>query len=120
MRVFVKRVVDDTVYGYEVEEKRVDRVAIGAAFGGLWVWILRGEVEPLVFIGGKAGKEVIDEGWNGFVVWVVSYTTLVIGMVKVVEVIFWVGSWLFCCYWRRRGEAEGDGVVDYVTSDDQV
>jgi len=119
MRVFVKPVVDDTVYGVEVREGRADRVAIGVAFSSLWLWMLRGKVEPLVLAAGKGGLLDGFAGWEGFVLWLVSYSTVVNGMVRVVEVIFWVGSslfWFLCC----RGEEDVGPLAHDPRTDDVV
>lgn len=111
MRVFVKPVVDNTVYGQvevevEVEEGRAQRPVIGAAFGGLWLWMLRDEVEPMVMVAGEGGLFFMGgwKGWDRFVLWTVSYSTVVIGMVRVVEMVFMVGTYfsLFCL----RGKAD--------------
>ncbi|XXG80486.1 hypothetical protein AAC387_Pa09g1338 [Persea americana] len=46
-RVIVRPIVDDTIYGVKKEETSAERVAMGAAFGALWWWRLRFEVEVL-------------------------------------------------------------------------
>jgi len=71
MRVFVKPVADKKVYRVAVGEGRVDRVAIRVAFGNLGHWMLRDEVKSLVSAAGKGGFA----GWDGFVLWLVSYST---------------------------------------------
>lgn len=109
----MKPVVDDTVYGMEVEEARADRVAIEVAFGGLWLWMLRDEAEPLVAAAGKGGLLGGSGEWGGFVLWLVGYSTVVIGMVRVAGRVFWVGSLpllFLCCR-----DIDPDSSTDEVT-----
>lgn len=102
----MKPVVDETVYGTEVEASRADRLAIGVAFGGMWLWMMMDEVEPLVAAASKGGL-------------LVGYTTVVIGMVRVVEIVFWVGSHLLL-FLGCRGEASVSPVNSDPSTDDVV
>ncbi|KAG0501013.1 hypothetical protein HPP92_001085 [Vanilla planifolia] len=87
-RMFVKPVVDDTVFGDAMEEKMIEKFVITAAFGGLWLWLLRQELEPLVLAAGRGGlRKAVT--WSGFHLWLVSFATVLIGTVRVAQVLFW-------------------------------
>ncbi|KAI3679095.1 hypothetical protein L6452_38403 [Arctium lappa] len=85
-RVIVKPVVDDTMFGFEVEERWVDRVVMGVSLGGLWWWRLRDEVESLVRV-----VEVAEMGAVEVMGWWLYYVVVMIGMVRVVKGLIWFG-----------------------------
>ncbi|KAK9147043.1 hypothetical protein Sjap_006946 [Stephania japonica] len=49
-RVFVRPVVDDTIFGSVMNERWVERAVISASYGGLWWWKLREEAEGLLLM----------------------------------------------------------------------
>lgn len=83
-RVVVKPAVDDAAAMTAAGERWVDRAAMGAAFGGLWWWKVRGEVVK-VSRDGLMGMEVVD-----LLCWSVYWAILVIGFVRLVKVPFWI------------------------------
>ncbi|CAK9152896.1 unnamed protein product [Ilex paraguariensis] len=104
-RTVVKRVVDDTVFGFAREERWVERVAMGASFGVLWWWRLRGEVESLVVVAEVKRELLMGVGVADFVSWWLYYLTVMIGMVRLVKGLIWLGM-IFLC--RRVEGSLGD------------
>ncbi|XP_076892918.1 uncharacterized protein LOC143544796 [Bidens hawaiensis] len=86
-RTIVKPVVDDTMFGFEVEERWVERVVMGCSLGGLWWWRLRNEVESLVVvIEMKSEVGVVD-----LMGWWLYYLVVTIGIVRVIKCLIWFG-----------------------------
>lgn len=95
-RAVVRPVVDDTVYG----EAGVGAVRQwpekAAAYGGLWWWRLRYEVDSMVIVP-RAKKELsMGVGVVDFVGWWLYYLTVTIGMVRFVKGLLRVASLLLC------------------------
>ncbi|KAK8934087.1 hypothetical protein KSP39_PZI014538 [Platanthera zijinensis] len=111
--IFVKPVVDDTVYGEEREERGVDEVLAAVAFGVMWLWMLRMEMEPLMLYAGNesSGKETM--GLNGFPLWLLSLTVAMTGILRVVDVLFRTKKALFQIRWLREK-------LDEASTEDKV
>ncbi|KAH0765785.1 hypothetical protein KY285_001656 [Solanum tuberosum] len=88
--IFVKPVVDDTVFGILRENKWIEKAALAMSFGGLWWWRLRDEVEFLVVVVEKKRDLLISIGLADFVGWWLYYLTVTIGMIKIVKSLVWV------------------------------
>ncbi|KAL4558905.1 hypothetical protein LXL04_037110 [Taraxacum kok-saghyz] len=90
-RTIVKPVVDDTVFGFEVEEGWVERVVMGISLGGLWWWRLRDEVESLVVATEMKREMEVGVGVVDFMGWWLYYLVVTIGMVRVLKGVIWFG-----------------------------
>ncbi|KVH94502.1 uncharacterized protein LOC112517796 [Cynara cardunculus var. scolymus] len=100
-RMIVKPVVDDTMFGYEMEERWMDRVVMGVSLGGLWWWKLRDEVESLVGVTTGVGVGAVE-----LLGWWLYYVVVTIGMVRVVKGLIWFGVILL----YRKVEQTSDDV----------
>ncbi|KAK9067719.1 hypothetical protein SSX86_011830 [Deinandra increscens subsp. villosa] len=87
-RTIVKPVVDDTMFGFEMEERWVERAVMGGSLGGLWWWKLRDEVESLVAVAEMGDGSV---GVVGLMGWWLYYLVVTVGIVKVVKWLIWFG-----------------------------
>ncbi|KAK4750915.1 hypothetical protein SAY87_004397 [Trapa incisa] len=109
-RAVVRPVVDDTVYGADGGIRRwPEKAALAAAYGGLWWWKLRDEVEsmitiPLVKKEMRIGLEMVDFGG-----WWLYYLTATIGMIRAVRAVLWAASRLVS---RRVGHKVDGSIVD--------
>lgn len=79
------------MFGFEMEEKWVERVVMGLSLGGLWWWRLRDEVESLVVVTEikrdmKLGINMVD-----LMGWWLYYLVVTIGMFKVMKCLIWFG-----------------------------
>ncbi|PWA38874.1 hypothetical protein CTI12_AA575810 [Artemisia annua] len=90
-RTIVKPVVDDTIFGFEVEERWIERVVMGASLGGLWWWRLRDEVEALVVVVEMKREMEVGVGVVDLMGWWLYYLVVTIGMVKVLKCLIWFG-----------------------------
>ncbi|KAL7584174.1 hypothetical protein Lser_V15G41525 [Lactuca serriola] len=88
-RTIVKPVVDDTIYGFEVEERWVERVVMGVSLGCLWWWRLRDEVESLVVVTEMKREMDVGVGMVDFMGWWLYYLVVTIGMVRVLKGLIW-------------------------------
>ncbi|KAI3871476.1 hypothetical protein MKW98_011531, partial [Papaver atlanticum] len=95
-RTVVRPVVDDTIFGDARSEKWIEKVAISAAFGALWLWRLRDEVEMLVLIVEIKRELLIGLGVSDFIGWWLYYFTVTIGVMRVVKGFIWFAKSLFC------------------------
>ncbi|XP_010267991.1 PREDICTED: uncharacterized protein LOC104605072 [Nelumbo nucifera] len=91
-RTVVKPVVDDTVFGFERDERWVERVAVGGCFGGLWWWKLRAEVEALALVVEVKRELLMDVGnaeifglWLYYMTVTVGWVRLVKGLIRLVD-----------------------------------
>ncbi|PKU83586.1 uncharacterized protein LOC110106537 [Dendrobium catenatum] len=103
---FVKPVVDST-FIEERMEQRNDRFLMGLSFSGLWLWLLQTEVEPLVLASTMVGfsRRV---GWCDFIIWFVTFATLMTGFVRAVQFLVWQLSILLqLMYCRVEEQADG-------------
>ncbi|XP_071741368.1 uncharacterized protein [Rutidosis leptorrhynchoides] len=90
-RTIVKPVVDDTMFGFDMEERWVERVVMGGSLGGLWWWRLRDEVESLVMVIEMKNEMDIGVSVVDLMGWWLYYLVVTIGMVRVVKCLFWFG-----------------------------
>ncbi|XP_071715672.1 uncharacterized protein [Rutidosis leptorrhynchoides] len=90
-RTIVKPVVDDTMFGFEMEERWVERVVMGGSLGGLWWWRLRDEVKSLVMVTEMKNEMDIGVGVVDLMGWWLYYLVVTIGMVRVVKCLIWFG-----------------------------
>ncbi|CAN4113613.1 unnamed protein product [Withania somnifera] len=92
----VKPVVDDTVFGIEMEDRYVEKVAIAMSFGLLWWCKLRDEVESLVGVAEVKRDLIRSVHVVDFVGWWLYYVTVAIGMAKIGKALIWLYFVLFC------------------------
>ncbi|XP_068660499.1 uncharacterized protein [Aristolochia californica] len=89
-RLVVRPVVDDTVYGENREETAAQRGVTGAAFGVVWWWRLRDELEIL----GSAVRVKKEVGVaieiTDIVCLSLYYITVVMGVVRLEKGLVWV------------------------------
>ncbi|MFS7976273.1 hypothetical protein Hanom_Chr10g00890541 [Helianthus anomalus] len=90
-RTIVKPVVDDTMFGFEMEEGWVERVVMGGSLGGLWWWRLRDEVESLVVITELKREMGVGVGVVDLMGWWLYYLVVTIGIVRVMKCLLWFG-----------------------------
>ncbi|XP_077219274.1 uncharacterized protein LOC143853407 [Tasmannia lanceolata] len=95
-RVFMRPLIDDTIYGSAKEESLIERVAKGAGFTGLWFWRLRNEVEGLGVMVEIKKEVLMGVGTFDFACWLVYYVTVLIGTVRFVKGLVWVVKLLLC------------------------
>ncbi|GJZ74869.1 hypothetical protein Tco_0639334 [Tanacetum coccineum] len=118
-RTIVKPVVDDTMFGFEVEERWIERVVMGASLGGLWWWRLRDEVEALVVVVEmKREMEVgVGVGVVDLMGWWLYYLVVTIGMVKVLKCLIWFGVVLL---YRKAEQVRDDNDNDSLGVQEKV
>ncbi|KAK1412501.1 hypothetical protein QVD17_33804 [Tagetes erecta] len=90
-RTIVKPVVDDTMFGFEMEERLVERVVMGASLGGLWWWRLRDEVEALAAVTELKREVGAGVGVVDLMSWWLYYLVVTIGIVRVMKWLVWCG-----------------------------
>lgn len=100
-RTVVKPVVDDTIFGGWRAEGRLEKVALGLSYGGLWWWRLREEVEALVMVPEVKREMMMGIGVADFVGWWLYYLTVTIGMVRLIRDFVFTVAILTR---RRRGD----------------
>lgn len=110
----VMPVVDDTVYGAAARvdggiRRWPEKVAMAAAYCGLWWWRLRDEVESMVTIPLVKKELQMGLGMADFVGWWLYYLTATIGMVRVVRGMLWIASHLVS---RRVGRKIDASYID--------
>ncbi|KAI3889763.1 hypothetical protein MKW92_041997 [Papaver armeniacum] len=103
-RTIVRPVVDDTLFGDARSEKWIEKVAISAGFGGLWLWSLRDEVEMLVLRVETKRELLIGLGISDLTSLWLYYLTVIIGVVRIVKGLIWFVKGLFC----RRPQLSND------------
>ncbi|XP_026435127.1 uncharacterized protein LOC113332840 [Papaver somniferum] len=108
-KTVVRPVVDDTIFGGARGEKWIEKVAISAGFGALWLWRLRDEVETLVLVVEIKRELLIGLGISDFISWWLYYLTVTIGMLRVVKGLIWFAEGLFC---RRRPQQSNNCPCD--------
>ncbi|OVA16778.1 hypothetical protein BVC80_1543g233 [Macleaya cordata] len=95
-RTVVRPVVDDTIFGASRGEWWIEKVAVSASFGALWMWRLRNEVEALVRVVEIKRELLIGFGMSDFISWWLYYLTVAIGLVRIVKGFIWFGKVLLC------------------------
>lgn len=95
-RAIVRPIVDDTVYGVMKEESGAERVAMGAAFGALWLWRLRNEVEVLGVIVEVKKELLMGATVYDFVCWMIYYMAVTIGGGRLAKGFAWLARLLLC------------------------
>ncbi|XP_052176488.1 uncharacterized protein LOC127790799 [Diospyros lotus] len=95
-RTIVKPVVDDTIFGFARDERQVERVAMAASFGALWWWRLRTEVDSLAAMVEVKKELSLSLGIADLIGWWLYYLTVIIGIIRIVKSIMWVGAVLLC------------------------
>ncbi|GAA0165637.1 hypothetical protein LIER_20984 [Lithospermum erythrorhizon] len=108
-KVVVKPVVDDTLIGFGNKERWIEKAALAVGFGMLWWWRLRDEVEALVVVVEVKRVLGLSVGGADFAGWWLYYLTVVIGVVKVVKSVLWVGVVMLS---RRRVEENNGDICD--------
>ncbi|KAH0448741.1 hypothetical protein IEQ34_022541 [Dendrobium chrysotoxum] len=106
---FVEPVVDGTFIEKERMEQGIDRFIMGLSFSGLWLGLLQTEVGPLVLASTRGGfsKRV---GWCDFVIWFVTFATLMTGFVRAVQFLVWQLS-ILLQFMYCRVEEQADGLA---------
>lgn len=97
-RTIVRPVVDDAVLGGRFEERRwpwVEKAALSAAFGGLWWWKLRHEVEALVGLVEMRWYNMMRIEVTDFLSWCLYFFTIYVGICKICR-----GFITVCCFRR--------------------
>ncbi|GJS96988.1 hypothetical protein Tco_0803956 [Tanacetum coccineum] len=116
-RTIVKPVVDDTMFGFEVEERWIERVVMGASLGGLWWWRLRDEVEALVVVVEMKREMEVGVGVVDLMGWWLYYLVVTIGMVKVLKCLIWFGVVLL---YRKVEQVRDDNDNDSLGVQEKV
>ncbi|KAD6120217.1 hypothetical protein E3N88_11488 [Mikania micrantha] len=115
-RTIVKPVVDDTIFGFEMEERWVERVVMGGSLGGLWWWRLRDEVESLVVVVEMKREMVAGVGVVDLMGWWLYYLVVTIGIVRVVKWLVWFGVVLI----YQKVEQVRDDDDDFLRVEEKV
>ncbi|KAK9086303.1 hypothetical protein Syun_028697 [Stephania yunnanensis] len=106
-RVFVRPVVDDTIFGGSMDERWLERAVIGVSYGGLWWWRLREEAEGLVLMVDVKGEFSIGTRIADNLSWCLYYLTVIVAAVKLAKGLVWLVKAVFCC--SRRKASYGNG-----------
>lgn len=107
--VIVRPIVDDTIYGVMKEETSAERVAMGAAFGALWWWSLRFEVEVLGAIVEVKKEMLLGVTMYDFISWMIYYMAVTIGAVRFAKGFSWLAKFLIC---KERYKSFGNCCVE--------
>ncbi|KAG9457868.1 hypothetical protein H6P81_002376 [Aristolochia fimbriata] len=105
-RTVVRPLVDDTVYGESREETAAQRVVMGAAFGVVWWWRLKDEVEILGLVVEEKAKVGMAIDVTDFVCLSLYYITLGMGAVRIVKGMVWL---LKLCIVRETAQCIDNG-----------
>ncbi|KAK1278492.1 hypothetical protein QJS04_geneDACA007075 [Acorus gramineus] len=90
----VRSIVDDTIFGFSADGEHEERVLVGGAFSVLWLWLLQGEVEAML-VGVALGVQKLEVLSGGFGCFFVCYVTTMVGVVRLVKGLVWMGKHLF-------------------------
>lgn len=96
LRMVVKPVVDDTVFGSLRKERVAEKLALAASVGSLWWWRLRDEVESLVVVVDVKRDASVGVTWADFVGWWLYYLVVTIGMIRIIKSLMWILLVLIC------------------------
>ncbi|KAK9147044.1 hypothetical protein Sjap_006947 [Stephania japonica] len=119
-RVFVRPVVDDTIFGGVMNERWVERAVIGASYGGLWWWRLREEAEGLLLMVDVKGEFSIGTRIADNLSCCLYYFTVTVAAVRLAKGLVWFVEAVCCCSRRKASYEIDNGGCSLENSDCKV